>query len=144
MYNCKSPAYIYIPCRNGYNGFNGLNGISIPGQQGQQGVQGPQGLQGSIGLTGTQGSVGLTGTQGSIGLTGPQGPPSILNYFDAFALMPPDNSATIAVGTPILFPQTGPNNGVITRIDNSHFNLPNIGMNCSTQILYYLVLYNNV
>lgn len=88
------------------------------------GVQDPQGLQGSIELTGTQGSVGLTGTQGSIGLTGPQGPPSILNYFDAFALMP--NSATIAVGTPILFPQTGPNNGVITN--NSHFNLPNIGI----------------
>ena len=41
--------------------------------------------------------------------------------------MPGDNSATIAVGSPVLFPQTGPSIG-ITRLNASQFNLPLIGV----------------
>lgn len=49
------------------------------------------------------------------------------SYGDFFALMPGDNAATIAVGAPVLFPQTGPTSGGIVRVSDSTFLLPNIG-----------------
>lgn len=64
-----------------------------------------------------------------IGPTGPQGSSGgILNYADFYALMPKDNSATVAPGTDVSFPQDGPNSGVdITRTCSSTFNLSEIG-----------------
>ena len=48
--------------------------------------------------------------------------------------MPPDNSATVAPGTDVSFPQDGPNNNSgISRIDASSFNLGEIG---TYQILF--------
>jgi hypothetical protein len=41
--------------------------------------------------------------------------------------MPPDNSATVAVGSAVEFPHDGPNNGGIVRSDPSTFLLANIG-----------------
>jgi hypothetical protein len=41
--------------------------------------------------------------------------------------MPPDNAATVAVGTDVSFPQDGPAQGNITRINASSFNLADIG-----------------
>jgi hypothetical protein len=41
--------------------------------------------------------------------------------------MPNDNSATIAPGSNIEFPNDGPNLGQVTRISASTFNLTNIG-----------------
>ena len=41
--------------------------------------------------------------------------------------MPNDNSASIAPGSNIEFPNNGPNTGAITRITASTFNLTNIG-----------------
>lgn len=67
----------------------------------------------------------MTGPQGPIGLTGPQGE---INFANFYALMPGDNSATIGAGIPIEFPQDGPSNGVISRINSTQFNLPNIGV----------------
>ena len=53
---------------------------------------------------------------------------------DFFALMPPDNSATVAPGTDVSFPQDGPNSGSgIARSGPSSFNLAEIGT--------YLVLF---
>ena len=47
-----------------------------------------------------------------IGPFGPTGPSGIaLNYADFYALMPPDNSVTVAPGTDVSFPQDGPNSG---------------------------------
>jgi len=46
---------------------------------------------------------------GPTGVTGPAG--TALNYADFYALMPPDNSATVAPGTDVSFPQDGPNSG---------------------------------
>ena len=45
---------------------------------------------------------------------------------DFFALMPPDNAATVAVGADVQFPQDGPNSsaGTISRTSASTFNLP--------------------
>lgn len=61
-----------------------------------------------------------------IGPTGPAG--SALNFADFYALMPPDNAATVAPGTDVSFPQDGPNSGSdISRIDASSFNLALIG-----------------
>ena len=41
--------------------------------------------------------------------------------------MPGDNSATVAAGTPVEFPQDGPASGFITRFSASEFLLQNIG-----------------
>jgi len=49
------------------------------------------------------------------GPTGPTGATGgILNFADFYALMPPDNSATVAPGTDVSFPQDGPNSGTDT------------------------------
>ena len=50
-------------------------------------------------------------------------------FADFFALMPPDNAATVAVGGAVDFPQDGPasGNGVISRTSASTFNLAAIG-----------------
>ena len=64
---------------------------------------------------------------GEIGATGPQRS-GVLNYAIFYALMPPDNSATIAPGTDVSFPQDGPNSGSsIVRTEVSSFNLSEIG-----------------
>ncbi len=57
-----------------------------------------------------------------------------LAFSDFFALMPPDNAATVAPGTDVSFPQDGPTSGsVITRTGPSTFNLSAIG---SYQIVF--------
>ncbi len=48
-------------------------------------------------------------------------------FADFYALMPPDNAATVAPGTDVSFPQDGPNSGSITRTSASSFDLPTIG-----------------
>ena len=50
-------------------------------------------------------------------------------FADFYALMPPDNAATIAPGTDVQFPQNGPTSGtgVITRAGAGTFNLSAIG-----------------
>jgi hypothetical protein len=101
--------------------------IGLTGLTGDIGTQGPIGLTGLTGFTGPIGLTGLTGdigTQGPIGLTGPG---ATINFSDFYALIPGDNYVTIAIGSPILFPQNGPSNGIITRVNNRQFTLPNIG-----------------
>jgi hypothetical protein len=51
------------------------------------------------------------------------------DFGDFFALMPPDNAATVAAGTAVSFPQDGPNSGTgaITRVSDSQFQLSSIG-----------------
>lgn len=48
-------------------------------------------------------------------------------FAEFHALMPGDNTATIAVGAAVDFPQDGPTNGIITRINTNQFTLPTIG-----------------
>lgn len=69
------------------------------------------------------------------GPAGPQGPAGdVLNYADFYALMPPDNAATVAPGTDVSFPQDGPNSGTgIARTGASSFSLAQIG---TYQILF--------
>jgi len=106
------------------------------GPQGPVGAMGPAGPQGPVGEAGPQGptgATGATGPQGPIGetgATGPQGPAGgVLNYADFYALMPEDNSATVAPGTDVSFPQDGPNSGSgIARSGPSSFVLADIGV----------------
>lgn len=58
----------------------------------------------------------------------------MLGFADFFALMPPDNAATVAPGTDVSFPQDGPTSGTtIARTGPSSFNLAAIG---TYQILF--------
>lgn len=59
-----------------------------------RGPTGPMGQRGATGATGPAG--GPTSLTGPTGATGTGG---ILNFADFYALMPPDNSATVAPGT---------------------------------------------
>jgi hypothetical protein len=60
---------------------------------------------------------------------GPPGPPGGgLAFADFFALMPPDNAATVAAGADVDFPQDGPNSGTdIVRVTADSFSLNEIG-----------------
>lgn len=80
--------------------------------------------------SGPVGPIGLTGAQGPIGLTGSQGlSGGVLSGADFYALMPGDNSAVVAQGTDIQFPNDGPNTGSnIIRTGPSTFNLISIGI----------------
>ncbi|WP_176545264.1 collagen-like repeat preface domain-containing protein [Bacillus thuringiensis] len=69
------------------------------------------------------GPTGATGLQGPTGATG-----GVLDFADFYALMPPDNAATVAVGGDVDFPRDGPFNGLgIARTGADTFNLSVIG-----------------
>lgn len=114
----------------GPQGLRGLVGaIGALGPEGIAGALGPQGIAGLAGAIGATGLVGPTGPAGPAGPPGPAGPASgVLGFADFFALMPPDNAATVAPGTDVSFPQDGPISGAaITRLNASSFNLAEIG-----------------
>lgn len=113
----------------GTAGSAGVTGPTGPGT-GSTGATGPTGVTGpcctgATGPTGTQGRVGESGGPGATGPTGLAGVSGDYSLF--FALMPGDNTETIAVGAAVEFPQDGPTTGVITRTSTSTFNLPAVG-----------------
>lgn len=94
---------------------------------GSAGPQGPVGPQGPASPRGPVGATGPVGPQGPVGETGPAG--GVLSYADVYALMPGDNSATVAPGTDVSFPQLGPNSGSgIARAEADSFTLADIGV----------------
>jgi len=96
---------------------------------GPPGPEGPTGPAGPAGATGPAGPTGATGPAGATGPTGPPGPAGLLAYADFYALMPPDNAATVAPDTDVDFPQDGPTSGTtITRVGPDEFNLEEIGV----------------
>ena len=106
-----------------------------PGPVGPRGPAGPQGPVGPRGPVGATGPIGPRGPQGDVGAQGPQGlPGGVLSYADFYALMPPDNAATVAPGTDVSFPQNGPiANTNIGRLGPSSFYLGPVG---AYQILF--------
>jgi hypothetical protein len=92
---------------------------------------GTNGATGATGVTGPSGGpIGLTGPAGPEGPTGPAGSTGgVLDFADFYALMPPDNAATVAVGADVSFPEDGPasGSGLITRLSASSINLSAIG-----------------
>ncbi len=74
-------------------------------------------------------SAGPQGPAGPTGNAGPAGPAGgVIAFADFFALMPPDNAATVAPGTDVSFPQDGPTSGGIFRVGSSAFQLSSIGV----------------
>jgi len=69
----------------------------------------------------------IASMQFSAGVTPPAPPAGPANFANFFALMPGDNTATIAAGAPVLFPQTGPTSGTILPLSTSTFSLPAVG-----------------
>ena len=155
--NDRNPCVVCPPGPQGPQGPQGPEGPRGPigprGPQGETGARGPvgpvgpRGLQGERGETGPAGPIGPAGAQGVQGPVGPQGPVGdtgaqgpqgipggVLGYADFYALMPPDNAATVAPGTDVSFPQNGPiANTNIGRLGPSSFNLGPIG---TYQILF--------
>lgn len=122
-----------LNCPPGPQGPTGPRGPRGPmGPRGPQGPMGPRGLTGATGPQGPAGEIGPIGPQGPAGETGPAG--GVLNFADFYALMPPDNAATVPPGTDVRFPQDGPNSGSdISRTGPDSFNLALIG---TYQILF--------
>ena len=80
---------------------------------------------------GVAGPTGPAGPTGAPGPAGPPGTPGAAGVNDAahfFALMPPDNAATVAVGGDVDFPQDGPTTGGINRTGADTFALSDIGV----------------
>jgi hypothetical protein len=48
-------------------------------------------------------------------------------YAEFYALMPPNNAATVGAGIAVEFPQDGPTSGVISRRSSTEFVLPSVG-----------------
>ena len=62
------------------------------------------------------------------GPTGATGANGTIAFADFYALMPPDNAATVATGTNVQFPQMGPTSSTtISQLDSSNFLLAAIG-----------------
>jgi hypothetical protein len=122
----------------GATGATGAVGAAGPagatGAKGADGATGPQGATGAKGDKGDDGADGADGAPGTPGTMGPAGPAGTADFAEFFALMPPDNAATIAPGDDVQFPQDGPGSGDITRTSASTFNLAAPGI--------YRVAYN--
>ena len=103
--------------------------ISMPGPAGET----PNLTIGTVttGEPGTDASAEITGTAPNfvLNLTIPRGDTgAITNFADFYALMPPNNAATIAPGANVDFPQDGVIFGTgITRASSNTFNLTTIG-----------------
>lgn len=113
-----------------------------PGPRGERGPRGPRGPKGERGKRGRRGATGVQGSKGDAGAAGPQGPkgePGVvgppgpagaaapIQFAQFFALMPPDNAATVAPGAAVGFPQDGPEEGDIARSGPATFVLPDAG-----------------
>jgi BclB C-terminal domain-containing protein len=114
---------------DGVQGITGATGIDgAPGLTGPTGADGVQGPTGNDGATGPQGATGLQGPTGNNGATGAAGPTgSPADFADFYALMPPNNAATVAPGTAVEFPNVGAASGTITGLSASTFNIAEVG-----------------
>lgn len=112
----------------GSAGSTGPTGPTGPiGNTGSTGPSGPTGPTGDVGLLGATGSTGPTGSVGPTGSTGSAG--GFLAAADFYALMPPDNAATVAAGADVQFPNNGPTIGAgISRLTSTTFNLAAVGI----------------
>jgi hypothetical protein len=115
----------------GLQGEKGVTGNAGPaglkGEAGIAGVAGASGPKGETGAAGPSGSVGPAGATGVAGPAGPAGSSGSPAYAEFYALMPPDNAATVAAGAPVLFPQNGPTAGGIVRLSSGEFVIPRVG-----------------
>ncbi len=109
--------------------------VGETGPSGADGAPGAPGAPGATGSAGARGPAGPAGPTGATGPTGPQGPAGPAGTSASvsaalfFALMPPDNAATVAPGTAVDFPQDGPGTGsAAMRVNASTFALAETGI----------------
>jgi hypothetical protein len=118
----------------GPQGPSGSKGDTGPagsaGPQGPQGPAGPKGDTGDAGAAGPVGPAGATGQVGPPGATGSAGADAVSGFAQFYALMPPDNAATVAPGTDVDFPQDGPQDNAadIARASADSFVLAPVGV----------------
>jgi hypothetical protein len=114
----------------GAAGVAGAQGpIGPDGAAGATGATGPAGAQGAPGPAGADGIDGIDGIDGTDGTDGTDGADAVSDFAEFFALAPPDNAATVALGSDVAFPQDGPTaGGGLTRTGPSTFNLAQIGI----------------
>ena len=121
-------ADLHDAIHDGADGAPGATGPAGPagpkGDKGETGAKGDTGAAGSNGAAGTNGTNGAAGTNGTNGSNGTN---AVVEYAEFFALMPPDNAATVAPGTAVAFPQNAPASGSIARASPSTFTLGAIG-----------------
>ena len=86
-----------------------------------------QAICGDLATSGASGATGAQGPKGDSGATGATGATGAAAYAEFFALMPPDNAATVAPGTAVQFPQDGPQAGDVSRTGASTFNIATPG-----------------
>jgi hypothetical protein len=109
----------------GPKGEAGTAGIAGPaGPKGESGLAGSTGPNGETGATGPSGSAGPAGATGATGAAGPEGSSRSPAYAEFYALIPPDDGATVAGGSPVSLPQNGPAAGGIARRNSAEFVLP--------------------
>lgn len=116
---------------SGASGVTGATGAQGPtGATGPSGSPGLNGSTGAIGATGVTGATGATGTPGPVGATGASGISGVPDYADFFALMPPDNAATVSPGSAVAFPNDGESSGtgLIVRTGSDTFLLAEPGV----------------
>jgi hypothetical protein len=112
----------------GLTGKTGRRGpVGSAGPRGSVGATGPSGVTGHSGPTGSPGPKGDQGQPGAAGPPGPAGPSGTSEFAEFYALMPPDNAATVAVGSAVSFPNDGPQTGSIIRLSGSTFQLSATG-----------------
>ncbi|MCW2845698.1 MAG: Collagen triple helix repeat protein [Nocardioides sp.] len=100
-----------------------------PGPAGADGIDGIDGIDGTDGIDGIDGTDGVDGIDGTDGTDGTDGADAVSDFAEFFALAPPDNAATVALGSDVAFPQDGPTaGGGLTRTGPSTFNLAQIGI----------------
>ncbi len=85
--NLQPQAGVGVPLGGGF--------VNSDGAAGPTGPAGPQGIQGPPGPPGPTGPAGIPGAA------------AVQEYAEFTALMPPDNAATVAVGTAVQFPTNG-------------------------------------
>ena len=122
------PGLVGVEGQAGPKGEKGSAGSAgLAGPKGETGAAGTAGAVGATGAAGAAGAVGATGATGSTGAAGPEGSSGSEVYAEFYALMPPDNAATVAAGAPVEFPRNGPAMGAIARLTPAEFLLPSIG-----------------
>jgi hypothetical protein len=108
-------------------GATGPTGLGATGAQGAAGATGPAGATGAAGAAGAAGATGATG----LGATGPTGAAgsNVFSAADYYNIKPGDNSASVAAGGFVPFPNQNANigGGVTSSADGKIFTLASIG-----------------
>jgi hypothetical protein len=100
--------------------------VGVAGTTGNTGANGTAGQQGTAGANGSPGAVGAPGAAGTPGAAGAAG--TVLAFAEFYALMAPDNAATVAAGIAVAFPTGVVSGSDISQLTPGSFNLSKAGV----------------